>query len=517
MLTQLVFNLLDSSHFTKNLLAKEKRLWAKKHGYLPKNSAILKAYKKLLKEDKISMSQKLETVLKLKQIRSLSGIVPVAVLTKPWPCPGNCVYCPTQANMPKSYLDDEPAVMRAQMADFDPYFQVKRRLTQFKETGHSTDKIELIIMGGSFSYLPKDYQTEFVKRCFDAANQKLSSSLEQAQKINQTVKQRIIGITLETRPDLIDEQEIEHMRMLGATRVEIGVQSLSNKVLKLVKRGHGVEATIKATRLLKEAGFKVGYHLMPNLPGSNVTQDLEMFKQVFSNPDFMPDMIKIYPCVVVYQAKLYDWLMEKKYKPYKDSQLVSLLIKIKKLVPPWVRIMRLGRDIPVANIAAGNKMSNIRQVLEQKGAVCQCIRCREVKNKFKNSADLTLEDITYKASGGEEHFLQYKDQRNRLYALLRLRFNKTKQHFINELQNASLIREVHTYGQALAIGNTNEKASQHHGLGKKLIKRAEELSKQKGFKKIAIISGIGARQYYEKLGYKLEHTYMVKNLSSKAK
>jgi elongator complex protein 3 len=517
MLEKLVFKLFSSSNFTKSSLAREKRKWAKIYGYLPKNSAILKEYKKLLKQDKVSRSQALKKILLLKKVRSLSGIVPVAVLTKPYFCPGRCIYCPTQEGIPKSYLDDEPAVMRAQMADFDPYLQVKRRLKQLKETGHSVEKIELIVMGGSFASLPKNYQTEFIKKCFDAANNKKSKNLKTAQKINEKAKQRIIGITLETRPDQITEKELVHFRKLGATRFEIGVQSLDDKVLKLVKRGHGVKASVKATRLLKDAGFKVGYHMMPNLPGSSLRKDFTMFKTIFTDSRFMPDMIKIYPCVVTYQAKLYNWFKQRKYKTYNDSQLISLLIKIKKIVPSWVRIMRLGRDIPVGNIANGNKMSNIRQVLKQKGAVCSCIRCREIKGKSKKETEVFLNQTSYKASRGEEFFLEYKDKKERLYALLRLRIpsqiKENKKHFIKELQDCAIIREVHAYGEALKIGRTKKKSAQHKGLGKKLIKKAEQIAKKKNIKKIAVISGIGVRGYYQKLGYKLKSSYMVKDLN----
>ena len=533
---KLVLKLLNQSYTNIDILSKFKRQWAKKHGFMAKNSQILTAYKKLVSQKKIKPKKSLEKLLRLKKIRSLSGIVPIAVLTKPYKCPGQCIYCPTQKGMPKSYLKDEPAVMRAKMANFDPYLQVKRRLDQLQITGHSTDKIELIVMGGTFSSLPKSYQIDFIKKCFDAANnssnsrpgldssrQVWSKSLKQAQKINEKAKNRIIGLTLETRPDQITNDEIKLMRQLGATRVEIGVQSTDDHVLKKVKRGHNTATAVKATKMLKDAGFKVCYHMMPNLPGSSPKKDLMVFKTIFSDPRFKPDMLKIYPCVVVYQAKLYDWFKKGRFKPYSDKELIDLLIKIKKIVPFWVRINRLGRDIPISNIAAGNKLSNIRQVLQkklkEKNIHCQCIRCREVREKTLNpnysSQRLvrpwwTLLITNYSASGGQEYFLQFTSdpgagnpERGRLYSLLRLRITSQKK---------AIIRELHTYGEALAIGKDYKNAPQHKGLGKKLLKKAEQIVKNKKIKKIYVIAGIGAREYYRKLGYKLENTYMVKTL-----
>jgi elongator complex protein 3 len=520
-LPRLVQFLLSQNSLTKEKIEEAKRAFAKNTGTsMPKNSAILKTYRTMKKQGKVVKNSKFEDLLRLKKVRSLSGIVPVAVLTKPYPCPGNCVYCPTQENMPKSYIDNEPAAMRADMADFDPYLQVKRRLDQLHDTGHSVEKIELIIMGGTFTHLPWKYRKHFLKRCFDAANQKKAENLQHAQEMNQKAKRRIIGITLETRPDEITEEEIVRMRKLGGTRLEIGVQSTFNQVLKKVNRGHGVEETIKATKLLKNAGFKICYHLMPNLPGSNLEKDLQMFKIIFNNPDFKPDMIKVYPCVVTYQAELYQWYKDGKFQPYQDQELIDLLTKIKSQhIPEWVRINRLGRDIPIQNIAAGTKISNIRQVvqknLEKNNKKCPCIRCREIKSKNKYSSNLKLKVINYQASQGKEYFLQFVDSNNNLYALLRLRIpsqtiNKQK-HFIKALQNSAIIRELHTYGKALPVGKEQvQTAPQHRGLGKKLIKKAEEIVQQNKINKIAVISGVGVREYYKKLGYSLSETYMVK-------
>lgn len=485
---------------------------------MPRNSEIIAAYKTLLKKEKIKKDKNLETLLRLKKIRSLSGIVPIAVLTKAYPCPGRCVYCPTQYKIPKSYLEDEPAVMRAQMADFDPYKQVKLRIKQLKATGHSTEKIELIVMGGTFTALPFAYQKSFLKGCFDAANGVSSKTLAEAQRKNEKAKNRIIGVTLETRPDEIDIKNCKQFRELGCTRVEIGVQSIYDKILQKVKRGHGVKEAIKATKLLKDAGFKVCYHLMPNLPASNPELDLKMFKTVFTNPDLRPDMIKIYPCMVTYQAELYDWYKKGKFKPYTDKELVKLLVEIKKILPSWVRVNRLGRDIPIANIAAGSKFSNIRQVVQKemkkRKLKCECIRCREVKNINLINQRIHFNKSKFPSSGGEEYFLSFVDKQNRLYSMLRLRipsqvFSK-KSHFLPVLNNASIVRELHTYGLSLPLQSRDLKAAQHKGLGKKLLDKAEKITRKKSLKKICVISGIGAREYYRKLGYKLEGTYMVK-------
>ncbi len=535
----------------------------------PTNAEVLKVYRKMVKNKKIKPNKNIEDLLITKNIRTLSGVAVVAVLTKPYACPGTCVYCPTEKDMPKSYLSNEPAVMRAILTDFHPYRQVVARLRSLEATGHKTDKIELIVMGGTFSYFPKQYQTWFIKECFRACNEiatvetrhcLVSTTLQQLQKTNERSKHRIIGLTLETRPDYIDEKEIIRMRKLGATRVEIGVQSIYDNVLKLNKRGHSVATTIKATKLLKEAGFKINYHMMPNLPGSSCQKDLAMFKELFSNPDFQPDMLKIYPCVVVKNSPIYKWWKSGRYKPYSNRELIELLAEIKKIIPYYIRITRLIRDIPSTSIVAGNKVSNLRQVLKKKSEEenwrCKCIRCREVRNNNIPSnkrswgvKNLKLFRQDYNASNGKEIFLSFEDkERKNLYSLLRLRINgincprtevyslecnefwskqvnstyrlkpelQLSNRFSNNLSalnNAAIIREVHTYGQMMPIRSKNKKFPQHIGLGKKLILEAEKIASQEfGLKKIAVISGIGVRNYYRKLGYKLENEYMVKKL-----
>ena len=515
----------------------------------PTNIELLETYRQMVESKKIKSSKDIERILTTKGTRTLSGVAVVAALTKPYRCPGKCLYCPAEKEMPKSYLSDEPAVMRAILTNFHPYKQVQARIKSLETTGHPTDKIELIIMGGTFSYFPKQYQTWFVKECFRACNEKLkvhkaksvtqkinseirNLSLEKLQKINEKARHRIVGLTLETRPDYIDEKEIVRMRKLGATRVELGVQSIYDDVLKLNRRGHNVKETIRATRLLKEAGFKINYHIMPNLPGSNPKKDLMMFKKLFSNPDFQPDMLKIYPCVVVKSAPIYHWLKQGKYHPYSDRQLLELLAEIKKIVPYYVRITRLIRDIPSTDIIAGNKISNLRQVLkvksEKEGWQCKCIRCREVRNKnirfnfgysgkrLETARNLKMFRQDYDASGGREIFLSFEDsERKNLYSLLRLRINRVSgtSNILKNIGCLAIIREVHTYGQLTPIKSKSKKSPQHTGLGKKLIAEAERITLQEfKLKKIAVISGIGVRDYYRKLGYRLENGYMVKLL-----
>ena len=523
---------------------KLKRKASKKFGLQnPTNIELLKTYREMIKNKKIKPNKNIENLLITKKMRTLSGVAIIAVLTKPYPCPGTCKFCPNEKDMPKSYLSNEPAVMRAILTNFHPYKQVQARLKSLEATGHKTDKIELIIMGGTFSYLPKQYQTWFVKKCFSACNTGNVGTgrdlpLQQLQKINEKSKHRIIGLTLETRPDYIDQKEIIRMRKLGATRVELGVQSIYNNVLKLNKRGHSVATTIRATRLLKEAGFKINYHMMPNLPGSNCKRDLEMFKELFSNPDFQPDMLKIYPCVVVKNAPIYRWLKTGKYKPYSEQELLELLIKIKKIIPYYVRITRVIRDIPTTSIVAGNKISNLRQVLkkksEEKGWQCKCIRCREVGNSFMprpivgagRDLPLRLFRQDYNASNGKEIFLSFEDRKRvNIYSLLRLRINSgvhSLERILQQAQNdnyrlkpelQTIIREVHTYGKMMPIKSKNKNSPQHIGLGKKLILEAERIiSEEFNLKKIAVISGVGVRDYYRKLGYRLENGYMVKSL-----
>ncbi len=490
----------------------------------PTNADLRDHYEKMIIKKEIKRNPKLENILKSKKIRTASGVAVIAVLTKPYPCPGNCIYCPSEKAMPKSYLSNEPAVMRAISAKFNPYQQVKRRLQALFINGHSIDKIELIVMGGTFSYLPKKYQTWFVCECFRACNDyadrkvhkigKPKKSLEMEQKKNESAKIRIVGLTLETRPDYISEKEIINFRKLGCTRVELGVQSIFDPVLKLNKRGHGTQETIHATRLLKDAGFKINYHIMPGLLGSTPQKDIRMFRELFNNPDFQPDMLKIYPTIVNDKSELWKFWKDGKYQPLTNQQFEKIIIEIKnEIIPPYVRIQRLIRDVPESEIAAGPNISNLRQLIIKK-VNCQCIRCREIKDHYDAKEKIILNRIDYSASNGKEIFLQFvSPNKQKLFALLRLRISENINHFIPALKNSALIRELHTYGKLTEISRKDDLSPQHQGLGKKLIQKAEEIAQEEfGIKKIAVISGIGVRNYYRKLGYKQKDTYMVKYL-----
>jgi elongator complex protein 3 len=492
----------------------------------PRNADVRDYYENLVEAKKLKRNPDFEKILKSKTIRTLSGVAVVAVLTKSHPCRGKCLYCPTEKEMPKSYLSNEPAVMRAMSVKFDPYRQVQKRLRALEINGHDIDKIELIVMGGTFSDLPKHYQYWFISECYRAANDypnerseakpraitrsRISvgakNKLSAEQKRNEKTKHRIIGLTLETRPDTLDDEEIKFYRELGCTRVEIGVQSIFDDVLKKNRRGHTAQQTINATKLLKNAGFKISYHMMPGLLGSNFKKDLEMFREIFSNPLFQPDLIKIYPCVVTKNSDLYGLWKKGKYKALGNLQAEKLITEIKKMIPPYVRVSRLIRDIPKSSIVAGPDISNLRQIIQNKGVKCQCIRCREIRGNYTDKDKVLLHRMDYDASGGKEIFLEYVSPDGRkLYSMLRLRIN-------TERKFGAIIREVHTYGKLISIGAKNTKSPQHAGLGKKLIHEAERIAKKEfGCQQIAVISGIGVREYYRKLGYKLRDTYMVKS------
>jgi elongator complex protein 3 len=533
---QIIQNVIGQKNLDEQKLDIIKRRAAFKYKTnIPTNIRLLQAYHKLVKTNKIKKSPTLEQFLKTRKVRTLSGIAAITVITKPYDCPSECLYCPNEKNMPKSYLANEPACMRAVLTNFDPYRQVNARLKSLKMTGHVTEKIELIILGGTWSAYPEIYQNWFIKRCFDACNGIGSKSLKSAQKRNETAKNRVIGLTLETRPDFITLKEIKHLRELGCTRVELGVQSIFGDILKKNKRGHETKEIIRATKLLKDAGFKITYHMMPNLPGSNLKKDEKMFEELFSNPNFQPDQLKIYPCAVLKTAPLYKLWKTGKYKPYSEKQLIDLLIKIKEKIPPHVRIIRMIRDIPKQSIVAGNKVSNLREVIaremKNQNKKCRCIRCREIKDaKFpaqggsaSDGKNQKLMRRDYDASDGIEMFLSFEDTKNdKILAFLRLRI--TSSWTLPEIKDCAIIRELHTYGRVAALNpkfpaqggsasdGKNQKVIQHTGLGKQLMDEAEKIIKSEtNYKKLAVIAGIGVREYYKKLGYKLKGTYMVKD------
>lgn len=439
----------------------------------------------------------------------------MAVMMKPFKCPGTCIYCPLEVGMPKSYLSDEPAAQRAKSLEFDPYEQVKMRLTQLSINGHAIDKIELIVVGGTFSAYEDDYKREFIKRCYDACNGITSDSVAQALKMNETAKSRVVGLSVETRPDWITEKEVVLIRELGVTKIQLGVQSLDEEVNKVTKRGHGVSDVVKATTMLRNAGLKICYHMMPGLPGSNPTKDVESMRSVFANQGLRPDYLKIYPCMVVPHTQLKAMFERGEYEPYSDETLKSVLKEVSLLVPEYCRVDRLVRDITKKWVVAGSIVSNMRQIVEaeliKEGNPCRCLRCREIRGGSVVEEPKYVEQM-YSTEAGEEIFMTLESV-DKVCAILRLRLPEgANGQLFEELAGAAIIREVHTFGQVEEIGKSGEK-SQHRGWGKRLILRSEELAREKGFKRLAVIAAVGTKEYYRKLGFLDQGLYLTKDLS----
>lgn len=454
-----------------------------------------------------------------KPVRSKAGITVLTVVLKPRKCNhGACIYCPGGDNVPQSYTDKSPAIMRALSLKYDIKKQVNLRMKVLKEMNHPTDKLEVIILGGTFLQYPVKYQEYVIKTIYDTLNNKKSKSLSESKKLNEKSKQRVVALCIENRPDNCSEKEIKRMLNYGCTRVELGVQIIDDEIYKKINRGHTVQDVINATQKLKDSGFKVGYHIMPGLPYSNPQKDIELFKKIFNDEKFKPDQIKIYPCQVIENSALAKIWKKIGFKPYNSEETKIILEKMLKIIPRYCRVMRIMREIPPSKIVAGNNDISLREQVEQKlkKEISQIneIRMREVgfqNNILLNKEKLKLNILEYKSSKGKEFFLEIVNDKNILFGLLRLRF--PYKPFINELsKKTSIIRELHIYGKALSIGEKKEDSSQHQGLGKQLMIEAEKISKQHNYKKIAVISGVGVREYYRKLGYHLNENYMVKKL-----
>ncbi|MFC1948471.1 elongator complex protein 3 [Chloroflexota bacterium] len=454
--------------------------------------------------------------------RTISGVTPVAVMTSPMNCPGQCVYCPTFSATPQSYTPTSPAVLRAIRCDYNGADQVTFRMKILSEMGHPTDKIELIIMGGTFLAYSEEYQYAFIKDCYDALNEEVSSTLEEAKRINETAVHRCTGLCIETRPDWCGQEEIDRMLEFGATRVEMGVQTLDDDIYSLVRRGHTVEDVVTATRLLKEYAFKVHYHWMPGLPGSSPEKDLEMSRQLFEDSRFRPDGLKIYPTMVIEGTEMEKWHKEGRYIPYPDDVMVDLIADIKAVVPDYVRISRVLRDIPANYIVGGLRDSlrtTLRHKLDEQGRACRCIRCREYGHRVRNGWDVgevRLSRENYEASGGREIFLSYVDDNETLSGLLRLRIQPDTINRLgrNKGGNTALVRELHVYGPEVPLKEQNPESAQHRGLGKALLAEAERIAREEYHSpEILVLSGAGARDYYRtESGYTLDGYYMVKQL-----
>lgn len=440
-------------------------------------------------------------ILRRKPSRTASGVAIVAAMAT-GRCPGECVYCPT-GDAPKSYTGHEPAAMRAQQNAYDARSQVSCRIRQLESIGHGTGKIDLVVMGGTLLAQPREYRDSFMKGCFEGMNGAAAPTLEEAQAANEAAEHRCIGVTLETRPDFCDPAEILR---LGGTRVELGVQNPDDEIYAKIKRGHTVEGVVNATKALKDAGLKVGYHLMPGLPGSDFEKDLCMFEKIFADERFRPDMLKIYPCLLVKKEfgttglwKMYEL---DEWKPYDNETAAELIAQAKAFVPRWARIMRIQRDIPAPYIEAGVTAGNLRELIAEKmKAPCNCIRCREIRNGTAKSAELNTTE--YSASDGRELFLSYEDGENdKILAYLRLRL----------CSRGAFVRELRVCGPTVQLHARDEKAQQHRGYGASLLAEAERTAKENGFGLLRVTSGVGAREYYGKLGYAREGPYMAKRL-----
>jgi len=500
----------------------------KKTKRFPTNAEMLALYREMVKNGEEKTSLLAEFYMRKIKTKSNSGIVSVSILTKPFLCPGKCIYCPTEKQMPKSYLSKEPAAARALRNNFDPYKQVYTRLKSLEMNGHSLDKVEIIVIGGTWSSYPDKYQKDFVSEVFRACNnygnkkqiKKKEKNFVLLQKINEKAKSHIIGISIETRPDFINLKEIKKLRELGVTKVEIGVQHLDDSVLDANRRGISSDRVAEATAMLRANGFKIVYHMMLNLYDSSPKKDIKMFEQLFSDARFQPDMLKIYPCVLLKNTGPHKIWKKGEHSLYSDDKLRKVLKEVKKLIPTYVRVIRVIRDIPASYIIAGSKISNMRQFLmkdqKEEGWRCRCVRCREIREEDVKLNNIKLVKKTYIVSGGKEYFLSWEDVKNdKLVAFLRLFLPVQGQSLdggvLGVLRGLAVIREIHTYGRLIPVAKVGNQ-SQHRGFGKSLMEEAEKISQKDGYSKIAVIAGVGTRDYYRKLGYKLKDTYMVKSL-----
>lgn len=478
---------------------------------------IIEAYRQLTANGDMPFERELYDRLRLRPVRTISGVAPMAVLTGPYPCPADCIFCPEAKGFPRSYLPEEPGAQRAKLAHFDPFKQIDMRLQSLEINGHSTDKIELLVLGATWSAYPKKYQEWFIRRCLDAMNGRDSATLVEAQRTNETAEHRDVGLVIETRPDYITMDEVQRLRYLGVTKVQMGVQSLDDNILAMNKRGHTVEDARRAMRLLRLAGFKLHLHWMPNLLGATPESDRDDFARLWDDAAFRPDELKIYPCALIEGTELYPHYECGEYQPYSDDELTELLIACKSIVPPYCRINRVVRDIPANYIAAGSTHSHLRQLVQRemkrRGLRCQCIRCREVRGLKSEVGTWKLGVRQYETEATSEYFLSYETEREKLAGFLRLSLpnaNVPSEEILEELRGAAVIREVHVYGPALEIGAVSAGEAQHSGLGTRLIEEAVRIARESGFRRLAVISAIGTRVYYRKLGFEMGELYMAR-------
>jgi len=465
---------------------------------------------------------KLRKVLLKKPVKTASGVAIIALMPKPYACPhGRCTYCPggVEFNTPNSYTGSEPPTIYAIENHYDPKKQIISKLEKLLAYGHDGTKLELVIVGGTFLFMPKDYQENFIKSCYDALNGFDSDNLEAAKSSNEHSTFRNVGFTIETKPDYCKKEHVDYMLRYGVTRVEIGLQSLQEKVYKIVNRGHDFNDVVESFQISKDAGYKIVAHMMPGLPTMTPEQDISDFRQLFGDSRLKPDMLKIYPSLVLENTPLYNDYKNGKFTPYSDEEMLRVLTDVKKMVPRWVRIMRVQREISSSEIIAGPKLGNLRQIvqknLKQMGMSCRCIRCREIGLSSNNVEfdDLTLNRENYRSSGGYEVFISYDDSKDSIYGFLRLRNPSEMSHRKEISKNTCIVRELHVYGKSLKLGERTHEGIQHLGLGKNLMSHAEKIAKEDfDAKKLLVISAIGTREYYQKLGYSLNGPYMEKTL-----
>ena len=465
------------------------------------------------------IDQEYRNLLRIKTTRTVSGVAVVAAMTSPERCPhGKCIYCPggVDNNSPQAYTGHEPAALRGRNNNYDPYNEVFSRLKQIDLIGHDTSKVDLIIMGGTFTARPMEYQEWFVKGCLDAMNRSISADLQEAIKVNETEERRCIGLTVETKPDWFLEKEIDAALSYGTTKVELGVQNISEEILRKNMRGHGIAEIVKSTQLSRDAGLKIVYHLMPGMPGSTFDQDLESFRTMINHQSYKPDMLKIYPTLVVKGTTIYRMWKNGDYVPMDTDTAVDLIVEMMKIMPPWVRIQRMQRDIPVKFIEAGVKRSDIRNMVEERirDEKIQTgeIRLREIANESFGQSEFSLIRRDYDAAGGKEIFLSYEDSNGKIIGFVRLRVPSDLAHR-KEMASSSVIREIKVFGNVVPIGSHNEEKWQHRGMGSNLLKEAERISREEfGMERILVISGIGVREYFRNRGYSQLGPYMARKI-----
>jgi elongator complex protein 3 len=520
LLTELAIQASELGEADHDSLNRLKLEFCRKHhlNWMPRNSDILTVLPSRFRES-------VAPTLRLKKVRSISGVNVIGVMSSPRGCPhGRCVFCPVEKGFPMSYTSGEPAAMRGRQFDYDPFKQITSRLNQLRAIGHEPSKVELVIQGGTFLASPLEYQEHFVKRCLDAVNGVDSTTLDEAKKRAEVSEARNVGMTIETKPDWCKESHIDQMLRFGATRVEIGVQVIDDNVYKLTNRGHSVSDVVQAFQVSRDAGFKIVAHMMPGLPGSDFQRDLESFRLLFEDERFRPDMLKIYPCLVMEGTELYDWWKSGIYQPYDTEQSAELVAQVKEIVPPWVRIMRVHREFPVRLIIAGVKKGNLRELalerLHRRGKRCRCIRCREVGHRtLKEQVTVTPDRVRsmiqkYDASGGEEFFISVEDpEADTLIGYLRLRMPSIDAHRTEVDSSSAIIRELHIYGSEVPVGRRYRGAWQHSGFGRKLLEEAESQARAQGARKILVLSALGTKAYYKRSGYDYVGPYMGKQLN----